>query len=182
MIRILKSQEVSRGEILKREDGQTGLEETVREIINTVRQQGDKALFQYSRDFDNAELQALEVTEQQIDWGFRQADPQLVEILYMAAERIQAFHQKQVRTGYIKNDEPGIITGQKVLPLKRVGIYVPGGTAAYPSSVLMNALPAKIAGVEEIIMVTPPGKNGSIPPIIFSPLILLFRSPTRSSV
>ena len=168
MIPILKSDELSREEILKREDGQRGLEETVREMISTVRRQGDKALFQYSKDFDNTELSVLEVSRQQIDWGFCQADPQLVEILFMAAERIQAFHQKQLRTGYMKNDEPGIITGQKVLPLKRVGIYVPGGTAAYPSSVLMNAIPAKIAGVEEIVMVTPPGKNGSIPPSILA--------------
>ncbi|MFR2157151.1 MAG: histidinol dehydrogenase [Evtepia gabavorous] len=103
-----------------------------------------------------------------MDEGFRSADPLLVEILYRAAERIAAFHQHQVRNSFLVNEEDGILMGQKVLPLARVGLYVPGGTAAYPSSVLMNCIPAKLAGVKEICMVTPPGKNGKIPPNILA--------------
>lgn len=165
MIKILKAAEIDRAEILAREDLTSAEAATaVSEIIANVRAEGDAALLRYSRDFDGADLKKMEVTSEQIDWGFRQADPQLVEILYLATERIVAFHEKQKRTGFLLNDEPGVILGQKVIPLKRVGIYVPGGTAAYPSSVLMNAIPAKLAGVSEIIMVTPPKKDGQISP------------------
>ena len=109
------------------------------------------------------ELATIELDPWSIDEGFREADPVLVEILYRAADRILAFHQHQVRNSFLVNDEDGILMGQKILPLERVGLYVPGGTAAYPSSVLMNCIPAKLAGVKEICMVTPPGKNGKIP-------------------
>lgn len=168
MIRILKSKEVERAEILAREEFQSGVEETVRKIISDVRKNGDDALFRYTKEFDGAELKKLEVTPMELDWGFREADPQLVEILYMAAERIVAFHQKQMRNSFLINDEPGILMGQKVIPLERVGLYVPGGTAAYPSSVLMNCIPAKLAGVREIVMVTPPGRGGVISPNILA--------------
>lgn len=166
MIPILKAAALSRAEILQREDPVQTAEETVASIIAAVRRDGDAALLRYTQEFDGATLEKVEVTPEQVDWGFRQADPQLVEILYMAAERIIAFHEKQKRSGYLINDEPGVLLGQKVLPLARVGIYVPGGTAAYPSSVLMNALPAKIAGVSEIVMVTPPGKHGVSPNLL----------------
>ena len=96
------------------------------------------------------------------------ADPMLVDILYRASERVAAFHQHQVRNSFLVNEEDGILMGQKIIPLERVGLYVPGGTAAYPSSVIMNCIPAKLAGVKEIVMVTPPGKDGKIPPNILA--------------
>lgn len=145
-----------------------GVDLAVQKIILDVRENGDKALFRYSREFDQAELTAIEVSPMEVENDFRQADPQLVEILYMAAERIYAFHQKQRRFGFQISEEPGVILGQKVLPLDRVGVYVPGGTAAYPSSVLMNCIPAKIAGVREVVMVTPPGQSGMISPAILA--------------
>lgn len=168
MITILNAAEVSREEILAREDFASGVEKPVSDILSAVRQEGDDALLRYTREFDGAELSALEVTPEQIDWGFRQADPQLVEILYMATERIVSFHEKQKRAGYVLNEEAGVLLGQKVVPLARVGLYVPGGTAAYPSSVLMNAIPAKLAGVGELIMVTPPNKSGALSPNILA--------------
>lgn len=168
LIRILQSKEVERAEILAREDFSSGVEEAVREIIADVRKQGDDALFRYTKEFDGVELKKLEITPVELDWGFREADPQLVEILYMAAERIIAFHQKQLRNSFLINEEPGVLMGQKIIPLERVGLYVPGGTAAYPSSVLMNCIPAKLAGVREIIMVTPPGRGGRISPNILA--------------
>ncbi len=168
MIQILNAAEVSREAILAREDFTSGVEASVAEILAAVRQDGDAALLRYTQEFDGAELSSLEVTPEQIDWGFRQADPQLVEILYMATERIVAFHEKQKRAGFVLNQEPGVLLGQKVLPLQRVGLYVPGGTAAYPSSVLMNAIPAKLAGVREIVMVTPPNKSGALSPNILA--------------
>lgn len=168
MIRILQSKEVKRSEILAREEFQSGVEEAVQAIIADVRKNGDEALLRYTKEFDGVELNKLEINPIELDWGFRQADPQLVEILYMAAERILAFHQKQVRNSFLINEEPGILMGQKVIPLERVGLYVPGGTAAYPSSVLMNCIPAKLAGVKEIIMVTPPGRGGVVSPSILA--------------
>lgn len=169
MIKILKAEALDRAEILAREElTSPDAAAVVSEIIANVRAEGDAALYRYSRDFDCADLKTLEISSEQIDWGFRQADPQLVEILYMATERIVAFHEKQKRPGFLVSDEPGVILGQKVTPLERVGIYVPGGTAAYPSSVLMNAIPAKLAGVAEIIMVTPPKKDGQISPNILA--------------
>lgn len=159
MIRILKEAETNRGEIFAREDPVDSVEEPVRAILAQVKARGDEALKEYTKAFDGVELTSLEVGPGAVDEGFRSADPLLVEILYRAAERIAAFHQHQVRNSFLVNEEDGILMGQKVLPLARVGLYVPGGTAAYPSSVLMNAVPAKVAGVKEIVMVTPPTEN-----------------------
>ena len=168
MIRILKEAETNRGEIFAREDPVDSVEEPVRAILAQVKARGDEALKEYTKAFDGVALTSLEVGPGAVDEGFRSADPLLVEILYRAAERIAAFHQHQVRNSFLVNEEDGILMGQKVLPLARVGLYVPGGTAAYPSSVLMNCIPAKLAGVKEICMVTPPGKNGKIPPNILA--------------
>ncbi|MDY3015299.1 MAG: histidinol dehydrogenase [Evtepia sp.] len=168
MIRILKEAETARSEIFAREDPVENVEGPVREIIAQVRVQGDAALKAYTKEFDGVEISSVEVGPGAIDEGFRNADPLLVEILYRAAERVAAFHQHQVRNSFLVNDEDGILMGQKVVPLERVGLYVPGGTAAYPSSVLMNCIPAKLAGVKEICMVTPPGKDGKIPPNILA--------------
>lgn len=163
MIRILKEGETDRGTIFAREDPVGSVTAPVEAILADVKANGDAALKKYTKEFDGVELATIELDPWSIDEGFREADPVLVEVLYRAADRILAFHQHQVRNSFLVNDEDGILMGQKILPLERVGLYVPGGTAAYPSSVLMNCIPAKLAGVKEICMVTPPGKNGKIP-------------------
>ena len=168
MIRILKESETKREAIFAREDPVGSVEEPVREIIAQVRAKGDEALKRYTKEFDGVDITSVEVGQGAIDDGFRMADPMLVDILYRASERVAAFHQHQVRNSFLLNDEDGILMGQKIIPLERVGLYVPGGTAAYPSSVIMNCIPAKLAGVKEIVMVTPPGKDGKIPPNILA--------------
>lgn len=137
------------------------VEETVREIIGKVRAQGDKAVKEYTAKFDCPDCEYYEVPQEVINDALTEADPELVEALLNCVEKITAFHQKQKQNGYMITGEDGTILGQRVRGLDRVGLYVPGGTAAYPSSVLMNAIPAKIAGVKEIIMVTPPLKDGT---------------------
>ena len=168
MIRILKESETKREAIFARKDPVGSVEEPVREIIAQVRAKGDEALKRYTKEFDGVDITSVEVGQGAIDEGFRMADPMLVDILYRASERVAAFHQHQVRNSFLVNEEDGILMGQKIIPLERVGLYVPGGTAAYPSSVIMNCIPAKLAGVKEIVMVTPPGKDGKIPPNILA--------------
>ena len=168
MIRILKESETKREAIFAREDPVGSVEEPVREIIAQVRAKGDEALKRYTKEFDGVDITSVEVGQGAIDEGFRMADPMLVDLLYRASERVAAFHQHQVRNSFLVNEEDGILMGQKIIPLERVGLYVPGGTAAYPSSVIMNCIPAKLAGVKEIVMVTPPGKDGKIPPNILA--------------
>ena len=168
MIQIFKEGETDRQTIFARKDPVDSVAAPVQAILADVKANGDAALKKYTKEFDGMDLTSIEVGMGAIDEGFRAADPGLVEILYRAADRIVAFHQRQVRNSFLINDEEGILMGQKILPLQRVGLYVPGGTAAYPSSVLMNCIPAKLAGVKEICMVTPPGKNGKIPPNILA--------------
>ena len=168
MIQIFKEGETDRQTIFARKDPVDSVAAPVQAILTDVKANGDAALKKYTKEFDGVDLTSIEVGMGAIDEGFRAADPGLVEILYRAADRIVAFHQRQVRNSFLINDEEGILMGQKILPLQRVGLYVPGGTAAYPSSVLMNCIPAKLAGVKEICMVTPPGKNGKIPPNILA--------------
>ena len=164
----MKESETKREAIFAREDPVGSVEEPVREIIAQVRAKGDEALKRYTKEFDGVDITSVEVGQGAIDEGFRMADPMLVDILYRASERVAAFHQHQVRNSFLVNEEDGILMGQKIIPLERVGLYVPGGTAAYPSSVIMNCIPAKLAGVKEIVMVTPPGKDGKIPPNILA--------------
>ncbi|MGN1019337.1 MAG: histidinol dehydrogenase [Aristaeellaceae bacterium] len=135
----------------------------VKEIVARVRQEGDAALFDYTRRFDHADITAdtVQVTREEIDAAYAAASPEWLEAMREAARRITAFHEKQKQNTWI-DFQPGIALGQKITPLQKVGVYVPGGTAAYPSSVLMNVLPAKVAGVEEIVMVTPPGRDGGV--------------------
>ncbi|MBQ2928853.1 MAG: histidinol dehydrogenase [Clostridia bacterium] len=135
----------------------------VKEIVARIREEGDAALFEYTARFDKADINAdnVLVTREEIDKAYEAASPEWLAAMREAAKRITAFHEKQKQNTWI-NFDAAISLGQKVTPLKRVGVYVPGGTAAYPSSVLMNVLPAKVAGVKEIIMVTPPGKDGGI--------------------
>ncbi len=147
---------------------QTGdeIEAAVDLIIQTVRQQGDKALIDYAAKFDKAQLTSVLVSEAEIEEAFAACDPDFLETLKQARDNIEAFHKRQVRNSLVISEEAGKVMGQRIIPLKRVGLYVPGGTAAYPSSVLMNAVPPKIAGVKEIVISTPPGKDGKVNPAI----------------
>ena len=168
MIKIMKYGEVSKDKIFDRGETSFDVGDIVSEIIDNVKTNGDKALFEYSKKFDKADLNALEVTKEEIDEAFSLIEPRFVEILKSAAENIRAFHSRQVRNSFIINDNDGIITGQKVTPIEKVGLYVPGGTAAYPSTVLMDSIPAKIAGCKEICITTPPLESGKINPVILA--------------
>ncbi|QAT43233.1 histidinol dehydrogenase [Aminipila luticellarii] len=167
MIRILSYNEMNRADIFQRSTVPTGVEDTVSRIIQQVKEQKDSALLDYCTQFDGGAPERLEVSEEEIRQAFESTDPQFIKVLKKASDNITSFHSCQIRNSFIQNKSSGIVVGQKIVPLDRVGLYVPGGTAAYPSSVLMNCIPAKIAGVKEIIMVTP-GKNGTVPPAILS--------------
>lgn len=156
MIPILDYEKTEESAIFQRNTPQSQVTEPVQKIIAQVRSQGDRALFHYTRLFDKVEVSALEVTGEELEAAMDQTDKELVSILMSAAENIKSYHSRQKRTGFSFSPEPGVVLGQKVTPLEKVGIYVPGGTAAYPSTVLMTAIPAKIAGCGEIIMVSPP--------------------------
>ena len=168
MIKIYKYGEVSNSEIFARDNIDSGVESIVTGIIENVRANGDRALYEYCEKFDKVTLSSLEVSQAEIDKAFELADPAFVKIVEEAAENIRAFHEKQVRNSFIISEKDGVITGQKVTPIEKVGLYVPGGTAAYPSTVLMDSIPAKIAGCSEIVMVTPPSKDGSVNPNILA--------------
>ncbi len=167
MIKIYDNSEISIDEILERSEQVTDVEGIVTDIIKNVRTNGDKALVEYSKKFDGAVDDILEVTPEEIEEAFNQVDDELIRILKQAKENITAFHSRQVRNSFVLNDKDGVIMGQKVIPIEKVGLYVPGGTASYPSSVLMNCVPAKIAGCSEIVMVTP-AKAGYIKPVILA--------------
>ena len=168
MIKILNVKDVPRDEIFARSVPKVNVEETVAQIIANVRENGDKAIFEYNEKFDGAKLDKLAVSEDEINEAFSAVSGRLIEVLEKAAANIRKFHEKQVRASFIINDEDGIVMGQKIIPVDRAGLYVPGGTAAYPSTVLMDAIPAKIAGVREIVMVTPPDRQGKINPAILA--------------
>ncbi len=167
MIKIYKYGEVSNDEIFARPDMKTGVEDVVADIIATVRAEGDKALYDYGKKFDKADLTTLEVSEAEIDEAFEVVGD-FRRVLERATENIRKFHEKQVRNSFIINDEDGIVMGQKVIPVDKAGLYVPGGTAAYPSTVLMDAVPAKIAGVGELVITTPPGPDGKVNPYVLA--------------
>lgn len=168
MIKILKYGEVENKDIFARVEPKVDVENIVADIIADVRQNGDSALYKYCEKFDGAKLESLLVTSEEIDEAMRIVEPRFIEVLKKAASNIRKFHQKQVRNSFIINDENGIVTGQKVTPVDRAGLYVPGGTAAYPSTVLMDSIPAKIAGCPEVVMVTPPGRDGKVNPVILA--------------
>ena len=168
MIKIYKYGEVENSEIFARENPTSNVEDAVKEIIENVKQNGDKALFEYSERFDKACLSTLEVTPEEIDEAFAKVEPEFVEIIKEALQNVTEFHSRQKRNSFIINEKDGVITGQKVIPIEKVGLYVPGGTAAYPSTVIMDSVPAKIAGCEEIVMVTPPNKEGKVNPVILA--------------
>ena len=168
MIRILKCGEVAAKDIFARVTPKVDVSAIVTDIIENVKARGDEALYEYCERFDGANLSSLAVTAQEIDEAVAAVNPKFIEILEKAAANIRAFHQKQVRNSFVINDQPGIVMGQKIIPVDRAGLYVPGGTAAYPSTVLMDAIPAKIAGCPEVVMVTPPSKDGKVNPVILA--------------
>ena len=170
MMKIYDFDKVSPAEIFDRDRGNQRLDirDTVTDILNQVRDQGDQALYGFCEKFDKVKLSSLEVSSQEIETAFAEIDPDLLKTLTLAADNIRSFHLNQVRSGFIVTAPNGVVMGQRVLPIQRVGIYVPGGTAAYPSTVLMNAVPAKIAGCQKIVMMTPPQKDGSVSPAILA--------------
>ena len=168
MIRILPYSETSAQQVFARVTPTVDVTGTVKRIIADVVRRGDEALLDYCERFDGAKLESLAVTQAEIDEAMQAVSAELITILEKAASNIRKFHQAQVRNGFIINDTDGVVMGQKVIPMDKVGIYVPGGTAAYPSTVLMDSIPAKIAGCGEIVMVTPPGKDGKIAPAILA--------------
>ena len=166
MIRIMKY--TCPEDVFSRETEKIDIEGIVADIIEDVKQNGDNAIIRYAEKFDGAKLSSLEVTQEEIDEAFASVDEKFIEILKKAAENIREFHSRQVRNSFILNEKNGVVTGQKIIPVEKAGLYVPGGTAAYPSTVLMDAIPAKIAGVKEIVMTTPPKKDGKIAPVILA--------------
>jgi len=168
MIKIYRFGEVPNEEIFKRDNIAASVADVVSEIIDTVRRDGDAALRMYAEKFDKATLDALEVSEEEIAEAFAETDENFIKILEEAAENIRNFHKRQVRNSFVISEKDGVVTGQKVTPIEAVGLYVPGGTAAYPSTVLMDAIPASIAGCPTIVMTTPPMKNGKVNPAILA--------------
>ncbi len=168
MIRIYQYGEVANDEIFARVEAKMDVAGIVADIISNVRTNGDAALREYCEKFDRVSIDSFEVTQAEIDEAFAAADPELIRIMKQAKENITAFHSRQVRNSFVMQETDGVVMGQRVTAIERVGLYVPGGTAAYPSSVLMNSIPAKIAGCEMIVMVTPPGKEGKVNPNILT--------------
>ena len=168
MIKIMKYGQVPNSEIFARVSPAVNVEQIVADIIADVRANGDRAVLDYNLKFDKADLDTLLVSREEIEEAFAAVEPQFLNILEQAAENIRDFHSKQVRNSFVIADKPGIVLGQKVTPIEKVGVYVPGGTAAYPSTVLMDTIPAKIAGCPLIVMVTPPGADGKINPVILA--------------
>ncbi len=169
MIRLFRYNEIDRSEIFSRDIASTkNVEAIVTDIIQNVINRKDAALLEYCEKFDKVTLTSLEVSASEIEEAVASVEPKFLEVLQAAAENIYAFHSRQVRNSFLINEKDGVVIGQKVIPIEKVGLYVPGGTAAYPSSVLMNAIPAKIAGCKEIVMVTPPSKGGKVNPAILA--------------
>ena len=169
MIKLYNFDELKPEEILNRDiRAEKNVEDVVDAIIADVRARGDDALKDYALKFDGATIENLQVTQAEIDEAFAGMDPYFLETLRQAAENIEQFHRQQVHKNFVMNDRPGIVLGQKYTPIEKAGVYVPGGTAAYPSTVLMDVIPAKVAGVSEIVMTTPAGKDGKVNPVILA--------------
>ena len=176
MIRLYDFDEVRPEEILNRDiRAEADVEATVDAIIADVRARGDAALIEYAAKFDHAELASVQVTQQEIDEAFAELDAkdsEFITTLKMAAENIRHFHEQQLHKNFVVTDRPGIVLGQKYTPIQRAGVYVPGGTAAYPSTVLMDVIPAKVAGVRQIVMTTPAGRDGKVNPAILAAAVI----------
>lgn len=167
MLKILVRGETPDAELVRREASARDVSGIVADIIADVRANGDAALLKYNEKFDNAAGVPLEVTPEELDAAYARVDKKLIDVMLLAAENIRAFHEKQLAHGYMMTGKNGSLLGQRVLPLARAGLYIPGGTAAYPSSVLMNCIPAKIAGVGEIVMTTP-ASGGAVSDVILA--------------
>ena len=168
MIRILKYGEVPNSELFIRQDALDRVSDTVSEILENVRENGDRAVLSYIEKFDHVKLDSLTVSAEEMDEALSVVEPEFIEVLKRSAANIRNFHEKQLRTNFMINDRDGVMMGQKILPLERVGMYVPGGTAPLSSTVLMDTIPAKVAGVKEVIMVTSPGKDGRVNPYVLA--------------
>lgn len=166
MIKIYRYGEVANSELFARTEMPTNVEGIVRDIIENVKANGDKALMEYNKMFDKTEA-PLEVTKEEIEAAYNSIDPEFIQVMEEAAANIRDFHKRQKRESFVVSEKAGVMLGQKVLPIERAGLYVPGGTAAYPSSVLMNCIPAKIAGVSEICITTP-ASGGELNPVILA--------------
>ena len=168
MIKIMQYGQVPNSEIFARVTPGANVEAAVEDIIAAVRARGDQAVLEFTQRFDGVRPEPMLVSRQEVEEAFAAVEPEFLAVLEQAAQNIRAFHAKQVRNSFVIADRPGIVLGQKVTPIEKVGIYVPGGTAAYPSTVLMDTIPAKIAGCPRIVMVTPPGKDGKLNPAILA--------------
>ncbi|RHH59788.1 histidinol dehydrogenase [Enterococcus casseliflavus] len=168
-MRIFSTQKDTIKTIVARKQSETkDVSTVVAQIIARVQQQGDQALFQLIEEIDQVSLSSLTVSLEEVETAVQAVSPELLEVMKQAKENILAFHQKQVQQGFVLTKENGVVMGQRVLPLAKVGVYVPGGTAAYPSTVLMDVLPAKIAGVKKIVMITPTDSQGKVPAAILA--------------
>ena len=168
MIRIYDYAQVDPAEIFQRETPISRVEGPVAAILADVKARGDAAVLEYTARFDGCALDSLKVTDAEIEEAFNKVEPEFLEVLHKAAANIRAFHSAQVRQSLVLTPSNGVVLGQRITPIERVGLYVPGGTAAYPSTVLMDAIPAKIAGCEMILMATPPGADGKVNPAILA--------------
>ena len=168
MIKILKYGEVKNEEIFSRCEGLSKVDTIVSDIIDNVKKNGDRALLEYEEKFDKVQLESLQVSAEEIKEALTKVDDKFIEVLKLAKANIAEYHEKQLRKGFEIKKENGVVIGQKVTPVAKAGLYVPGGKAAYPSTVLMDSVPAKIAGVKEVVMVTPPMKDGKVNPVILA--------------
>ncbi len=168
MIKILEYGKTENSQIFARVTPKMDVEKIVSDILLNVKTNGDKALKEYTEKFDGASLTSLEVSKEEIENAVKSVDKEFLRVLQLAKKNITEFHSKQLRKGFKLKQKNGIVIGQKITPIERAGLYVPGGTASYPSTVLMDAIPAKIAGCKQVVMVTPPDKNGNINPVILA--------------
>lgn len=168
MIKILEYGKTENSLIFSRVSPKMNAPKIVADILSNVKTNGDKALKEYTEKFDGAILESLEVTREEIEQAVLSVDKEFIRVLKLAKKNIVKFHSKQVRKGFKLKQKNGVVVGQKITPIERAGLYVPGGTASYPSTVLMDAIPAKIAGCKQVVMVTPPDKNGKINPVILA--------------
>ena len=173
MIRLYDFDEVRPEEILNRDiRAEADVEATVDAIIADVRARGDAALIEYAAKFDHADVRVSQAEIEEAFAELEKTDPEFITTLKMAAENIRHFHEQQLHKNFVVNDKPGIVLGQKYTPIQRAGVYVPGGTAAYPSTVLMDVIPAKVAGVGQIVMTTPAGRDGKVNPAILAAAVI----------
>ena len=168
VIRILRWDETPRSELTKQRGSHADVSAAVQTILHAVRTEGDAALFRFTQQFDHVSLSGFEVSGDEWDAGMRQIDPAFLKILEQAADNIRRYHEPQKRQNYTLRQENGVVLGKIFRPIEKVGMYVPNGTAAYPSTVLMDLIPARIAGCSEIIMVTPPSADGNVHPAILA--------------